>query len=150
MNCNYTIACMHVNESCQQIIQIIKGNYLRALCVKGQPAELEVSIFNGKYAAKNKSKKQKNEKILFHNVGNVCKGKNRKVILESTDGSELFSFHVKSDTEQEEWIKYCKLLRDLPYYFIPEQPNYSLVPKNFINKQDDLAELINDSGMLWL
>ena len=76
---------MHVNESCQQIIQIIKGNYLKALCVKGQPAELEVSIFNGKYAAKSKSKKQKNEKILFCNVGNVCKEKNRKVILELTD-----------------------------------------------------------------
>ena len=148
MNCNYTLACMRVHESCQQIIQIIKGNYLKASCAKGQPAELEVSIFNGKSAAKSKSKKQKNKKILFHNVGNVCKGKDRKVILESTDGSELFSFQAQSDADQEEWIKYCKLLRDLPYYFIPEQPNYNLVPKNFINKKDDLVEFINDSGML--
>jgi len=116
---------------------------LKITCGEDLPAALKV-FKDAKSAARGKSKEKE---ILFCDVGHICKADKRRVILKSFDDtSELFSFYATSDAEQEQWIKFCTLLCDLPYYFIPKQPNYNLVPQNFIARQSVSSEF--DPGML--
>jgi len=96
--------------------------------------------------AKSARGKSRGKEILFCNVGHIiCKAEERKVTLKSPDGNNLLSFCATSDAEQEQWIKFCKMLCDLPYYFIPIQPNYCLVPQNVIARLNDSSEF--DPGM---
>ena len=68
----------------------------------------------------------------------------RSVSLKTSNGTELW-FCAESHNEQEKWIQFCTMLHDLPYYFIPQTPNYNLIPRNFVTRYDDPTEF--NAGM---
>jgi len=124
------------------VIQTNKTRYLKITCGENgeQPVRLDVFV-DAKSAAKEKSKVQE---ILFHAINDLRIHEDRSINLKSFNGTELW-FRAKSDDEQEKWIQFCALLYDLPYYFIPQKPNYNLVPRNIIARYDDPTEF--NAGM---
>jgi len=81
-------------------------------------------------AAKGRSKLQE---IPFHSVSDISIHEDGSINLKLVNGSE-FSFYVDLLDEHKKWIQYCDLLFNIPYYYVPEEPNYSLIPQNFIDK----------------
>jgi len=59
----------------------------------------------------------------------------RKYIVVTTQNSKILAFYVKSQTEHNKWVDFCRLLAIIPTYFIPDPSHYFLVQMEFYYKE---------------
>ena len=98
---------------------------------EAQPARLEL-YSDIKAAAKERSKLQV---ISFHSVNDISINKDGSINLKLSNNRD-FLFFAESNSRYQ-WIQYCNLLWSIPYHFIPEEPNYNLVPQNISDRFQD-------------
>jgi len=99
---------------------------------EAQPARLELYSFD-KSTAKEKSKLQ--DQICFHSVNDISINEDGSISLKLNNDRD-FSFFTDLNSRYQ-WIQYCNLLWSIPNHYVPEEPNYEMVPQNFTDRFKD-------------
>ena len=75
--------------------------------------------------------------ILFTEVKKieVVDEESTRFIVVTTQNSTSLTFCVKSQTEHNKWVDFCRLLAIIPTYFIPDPSRYSLIQMESYNKK---------------
>ncbi|XP_065898240.1 insulin receptor substrate 1-like isoform X2 [Dysidea avara] len=124
-----------------------KKRFLRACCggAEEQPAKLE--LYEDSKAA-NKGKSCSLE-LLFTKVKRIVNdNESKKLITIEMQESDGIAFYADNDTEHRKWVRFCGLLSTIPNYAIPEEPNYNLVPHDYIERFSDPGRF--DAISVWV
>ena len=134
----YTIAYTALLIVC---LQTNKHGFIKIYCIggAGHPARIEV-FDNKKTASKGKPILYQ---IPFHNVTIEVQKKPRTAI--TVQGEDTFIFSSSDTNNDMEMVGYCKLLRVLPNYVVPEIPKRCLVSQQHIEQCCDCSKY--DAGM---
>jgi len=61
----------------------------------------------------------------------------KKLITIEMQESDGIAFYADNDTDHRKWVRFCGLLSTIPNYAIPEEPNYNLVPQDYLERFSD-------------
>jgi len=87
--------------------------------------------------------------LLFTKVKRIVNdNESKKLITIEMQESDGIAFYADSDTDHRKWVRFCGLLSTIPNYAIPEEPNYNLVPHDYIERFSDPGRF--DAGKLFV
>ena len=87
--------------------------------------------------------------LLFTKVKRIVNDNDsKKLITIEMQESDGIAFYADNDTDHRKWVRFCGLLSTIPNYAIPEEPNYNLVPHDYIERFSDPGRF--DAGKVFV